>query len=174
MNTKFLLQRLDDFERVLPALVSNLSDVQMRWKPPSGNWSVLEIVCHLCDEEVHDFRARLMATIDDPSQKWPEIDPEKTVVDQQFNQRDPADAIEQFVFERKKSLTWLRSILDHASVNWNVAYQRSKFGPIKAGDLLASWVAHDQLHTRQIAKRIFELTVRESPTFSIAYAGELS
>ena len=44
-------------------------------------------------------------------------------------------------------------------------------GGLSAGDLLASWAAHDWLHLRQIAKRRHELTARDAGKFSIAYAG---
>ena len=46
-----------------------------------------------------------------------------------------------------------------------------KIGPIRAGDLLASWAAHDMLHLRQIAKRKFELIQQAGGEFTTDYAG---
>lgn len=173
MNTEALFQRLENSLEVFPLLLQNISDADLRWKPPSGNWSLLEIICHLEHEEVNDFRARLKSTLEDPTLTWPPFDPERTVVEQAFNQRDVTKSIETFVTERAASLQWLREVLDVGGIDWNVAYHHPKLGPIRAGDLFASWVAHDQLHVRQITKRIYELTVRDAPNYSLAYAGDL-
>ena len=173
LNTKFLLQRLDSMTVVLPALVQNLSDADMRWHPPSGNWSLLEIVCHLAEEEVNDFRARVKTILDDPNQPWPAIVPEKTVIEKQFNQQGVKESLEQFLAERKRSVEWLGETLGQTN-DWESAYLHPEIGPIKAGDLLASWIAHDLLHVRQIAKRIYELNLRNATPYEVGYAGELT
>ena len=173
MEPEALFQRLENSLRVFPLLLEGIPDADMRWKPPSGNWSLLEIICHLGHEEVDDFRARLKSTLEDPGRAWSPIDPEKTVIELDFNQRDVSESIQSFVNERTASLQWLRSILDGGSADWNGAYEHPQLGPILAGDLLASWVAHDQLHVRQIAKRKYELTVRDAPAYSPDYAGDL-
>jgi hypothetical protein len=36
---------------------------------------------------------------------------------------------------------------------------------------MASWAAHDALHLRQIAKRLYELTARDAGRYSAGYAG---
>lgn len=173
MNTEALFQRLENSLEVFPLLLQDISDSDMRWRPPSGHWSLLEIICHLAHEEVSDFRARLKSTLEDPAKTWPPIDPEGTVVEEEFNQRDITESIETFLAERATSLEWLRKVLDAGGIDWNVAYDHPNLGPIRAGDLFSSWVAHDQLHVRQIAKRIYELTVRDAPNYSPAYAGDL-
>ena len=173
MESEALFQRLENSLRVFPLLLEDIPDADMRWNPPSDNWSLLEIICHLGHEEVDDFRARLKSTLEDPERAWSPIDPEKTVVDLAFNRRDVSESIQTFVSERTTSLQWLRKTLDAGNVDWHVAYQHPQLGPIRAGDLLASWVAHDQLHVRQIAKRKYELTVRDAPTYSVDYAGNL-
>jgi hypothetical protein len=57
-------------------------------------------------------------------------------------------------------------------VDWSVAYQHPKVGPIRAGDLLTGWAAHDALHLRQISKRLFQLAERDGAGFTSRYAGE--
>ena len=39
-------------------------------------------------------------------------------------------------------------------------------------DLLTSWAAHDALHLRQIAKRLFQLAERDGGEYNSRYAGE--
>ena len=173
MDTEALFQRLKNSRDTFPELLKNTMDKEMRWKPPSGNWSLLEIIGHLGHEEVNDFRARLAATLEDPTQPWRPIDPETTVVELAFNQMKVNDLIESFVSERDHSLRWLRGILDAGDAHWEATYHHPTLGPVRAGDLFASWVAHDQLHIRQIAKRIYELTARDAGDYGLVYAGEL-
>lgn len=174
MDTGAIIRRLDSFPAALRAAVAGVTADEARWKPPhpkypAGAWSILEIVCHLGDEEVDDFRTRLSSTLRDPAAQWPAIDPEGWAVARRYNDRDLGESVVRFVAERKSSVDWLRSL---SNPDWTAAHQHPRFGPIRAGDLLVSWAAHDALHLRQIAKRFFELAGRDGPEYVTRYAGE--
>lgn len=169
MNANALIDRLTVLPAAVPSMLAALRDPEIRWKPQNGAWSILEIVAHLADEEVDDFRMRLRLTLESPTRDWPPIDPEGWAVTRRYNDLDPAQVLDRFIRERKASLTWLRGLSD---VDWNQAHTHPKFGSMRAGELLVAWVAHDALHLRQIAKRLYELTAVDAPEFSPAYAGE--
>ena len=169
MNFERLVDSLERFLTTLPALVADLDQQTLRWKPKSENWSVLEIVCHLADEEVEDFRKRVQMTLEDSSQDWPSIDPEGVADSRNYNQQNIDEVLARFVKERKASVAWLRTL---ESPNWNATYDHPTFRPIQAGEVMAAWVAHDHLHTRQIAKRLFELSTVDGQPFSTRYAGD--
>jgi hypothetical protein len=168
MNAPALIDRLERFGPALASVVAGVPDEQARWKPPSGAWSILEIVCHLGDEEVEDFRARLFSTMEDPTRKWPLTDPESWARDRRYNEQDLAAATSRFVEERRRTVELLRALKDP---DWTKAYIHPRVGPVPAGELLTSWPAHDALHLRQIAKRLFELSARDGG-FKTTYAGE--
>lgn len=169
MISQRMICTLEDTGVAILSLLGNVSDEDARWKPPSQNWSILEIACHLIDEEVEDFRKRIELTLDDSSQSWPPINPEIWAVDRQYNQQDLETKVAQFARERKSSIQWLKG-LDEP--DWFATYEHPQLGKIRAGDLLVSWVAHDQLHVRQIAKRKYEMINRDAGSFSYDYAGE--
>jgi hypothetical protein len=164
-----LIARLGILAKTLPVMVADVTEADARWKPPSGAWSILEIVNHLVDEEVLDFRARVQSTLKEPEAAWPEIDPEGWARTRCYNERDLTESVGRFVEERARSLAWLAGLGGQAP--WSQAYQHPKVGPIRAGDLLASWAAHDALHLRQIAKRFYELSGRDGGEFRTRYAG---
>lgn len=168
MNFPSLLTALESFASILPAAVAGISDADARVKPPTGAWSILEIVCHLVDEEVDDFRARLKLTLEDPTMPWPAIDPEGVAVARRYNERNLNDQVHTFVNERRASITWLRTLL---APSWENAYPHPRWGPISAGMLATAWAAHDMLHLRQIAKRRYELACRDGTPFTADYAG---
>ena len=154
MDAPRLIDSLDRFATVLPAAVAGISPEDARWKPPDGAWSILEIVCHLHDEEIRDFRTRVRLTLEDPPRDWPPIDPEAWARDEKYNERDLAEMTAKWVAERRASIAWLRSL---KSPDWSRSRSHPSAGTLHAGDLLTSWAAHDALHLRQIAKRMFQL-----------------
>lgn len=168
MDADRLIASLEQFRYVLPAAVGGLDAEAARWRGPGGAWSILEIMTHLADEEVEDFRTRVDLTLNDPDAKWPPIDPEGAAVERRYNEGDLAVVTERFVTERTASVAWLRSLHDP---DWGRTHTHPALGAIRAGDILASWAAHDALHIRQIAKRRFQMIGRDAGEYGTEYAG---
>lgn len=167
MHIALCIDRLHASRCAMLALVDGLSPEQARWRPSYDRWSVLEVICHLADEEREDFRQRLDLTLHAPGTEWPPTDPEGWAVERDYNARDLDDATRDFAAERTRSLAWLRTIGDP---DWSrVSHHRS--GPITAGDLMASWVAHDLIHLRQLTRLQFEQFARAASPANTAYAG---
>ncbi len=169
MNTAALIKRMETFPSVIAVLTANLTDDEARWKPESGAWSIVDIVCHLADEEVLDFRARVDSTLHDPQAPWEPIDPEGWAAQRKYNQQDLGEAVTRLMAERADSVSWLRL---HLNPDWSRTHTHPKGWKLSAGDLLASWAAHDALHLRQIAKRLYELAQRDTDGCSTKYAGD--
>ena len=75
----------------------------MRWKVSPEKWCLLEIICHLYDEEREDFRARLQSVLNDPSQALPLSDPEAWIASRQYLQQDFAAKLDAFLQEYRLS-----------------------------------------------------------------------
>ena len=172
MNAQSLYNRLSHFPSRLSALIAGLSDDDARWRPDDGAWSILEIVRHLEDEEVEDFRTRVRMTLEDPTEPWPPIDPPAAAIERRYNDDDLQQSLKRFVVNRTDSLTWLEPRLNDIAARANQAYNHPSFGEITLGDVFTGWVAHDQLHIRQIARRLYQLTARDAGKFSTRYAGD--
>ena len=160
--------RLAANARAIAALVEAVSPEQAAWKPSPADWSMLETLCHLADEERLDFRARLELCLRDPALPWPPIDPAGWVTERAYNRREPAAALADFQAERAQSLAWLAGL---AAPDW----RRTAVRPIRslsAGDLMASWLAHDLLHLRQLVELQRAWLAREADPFDIGYAGD--
>ncbi len=142
----------------------------LRWKPAPEHWSILEILCHLRDEEREDFRVRAELTLRDPQLDWPTLDLKEVAQRRQYNNQDPPQILADFQRERAASMEWLDGL--EPSADWGRSKLHAQFGPLAAGMLLASWAAHDALHLRQIAKRLHDLAARDAGKYSVSYAGE--
>lgn len=167
MNADRLFEALEGSGRAIDALMAAIPAAEARRQPAPGKWSMLEVLCHLIDEERDDFRLRVRLTLEDPSRDWPAIDPEGWARDRDYNQRDPAGMRAEFQRERAVSLAWLRGLQEP---RWERTKVHPHLGALSAGDLLASWTAHDVLHLRQMAAvRLTHLEHTVAP-YSTRYA----
>ena len=59
MQPETLYQELAQGAEIIHALVMGVMQAEACVKPQPESWSILEVVCHLLDEEREDFRQRL-------------------------------------------------------------------------------------------------------------------
>ena len=81
------LERLRRTGDTIDTLVRGLPLEVARWRPAPGKWSTLEVVAHLVDEEIEDFRGRLASTLKDPATPWPKIDPLVWVTERRYQEQ---------------------------------------------------------------------------------------
>lgn len=147
MDQKKIIQSLENNIAVFNSMLS-VNDLNLQtWRFKPEKWNLLEIVCHLYDEEREDFRARLKHVLENPQELMPGIDPLALVESRQYSKQDYTDKLDAFFDEREESVKWLRNL---SAPKWENAYQHPKFGPLTANMFLANWLEHDYLHMRQI------------------------
>jgi hypothetical protein len=161
------LQRLAANSVAIAGLARDVSETQARWKPTRDDWSILEVICHLYDEEREDFRQRLDYLLHRPGDEFPPIDPEGWVSLRGYNQRDFPIELDAFLSEREASLRWLRSLQGADWGSGRVIYERT----ILAADMLGAWVAHDHLHIRQLNELHWKHLATLVAPISLDYGG---
>jgi hypothetical protein len=168
MNLETFLPVMAQNAQRIRILVEGISDEQARWKPGPDEWSILEVVNHLYDEERQDFRVRLDYILQRPGETWPRIDPQGWVTARKYNEQDLSESLQKFLAEREWSLNWLQDLGD---VDWDTATETS-FGQMRAGDMFAAWVAHDMLHMRQLVELHYAYHRQRVDPYSVQYAGD--
>ncbi|MBN2146293.1 MAG: DinB family protein [Anaerolineales bacterium] len=168
MNLQQCILSMKQNADMIRALTWTVDNEQARWKPDPESWSVLEVVNHLLDEEIEDFRTHLDFILHKPVENWPRIGPQDWVRERKYNERDLVDSLEKLQRARQESLAWLEGLHEP---NWDVIGQ-APFGPISAGDVMASWVAHDLLHIRQLIELRWAYITRQLQPYDVRYAGD--
>ncbi|HEU5087290.1 MAG TPA: DinB family protein [Roseiflexaceae bacterium] len=168
MNVKWCVAQLGHSAQAIGSLVAGVDAERARWRPAPGSWSMVEVLNHLLDEEREDFRTRIDLTLHHPEREWPPIDPQAWVVERDYQSRDLAESIARFEAERQHSLSWLRGL----TADWNVARRHPAGFELRAGDLLASWVAHDLLHLRQLVELHYHSLSLGVGSYHVGYAGD--
>jgi len=168
MEFQRLYQDLAHGAEMIQALLVGVTQAEAQVKPSAETWSILEVVCHLVDEEREDFRQRVGYILNHPGEEWPPIHPGAWVTERKYNERDLAQSLNDFLAERKKSLAFLKGL---ESAAWEVS-RTTEYGERKAGDLLGSWVAHDTLHMRQLVELRWVRLQKFTAPYDIRYAGD--
>ncbi len=169
MNFENLYQQLEQNAERIKFLIKGVTEEQARWKPTPEDWSVLEVINHLYDEEQFDFRVRLKILINQTGEDWPPINPAGWVTEKKYNERDLQESLNNYLNERKKSLAWLTS---QKTANWQASATAPWGGQLHAGDMLTAWTAHDLHHMRQLVELHYAWVNRQGEPYSPAYAGD--
>lgn len=150
MKNLLIIDQLESHIPVIENLLSHHADHEMIiWRPQPEKWCLLEIICHLVDEEIHDFRKRVRLALFPDQYELEAIDPEDWVTSKRYMEQDYQSKISAWISERKTSIEWLRSL---NAPNWNSYFEHPQRGKVSASFYLNNWLAHDYIHIRQITQ----------------------
>src|SRR5215212_6962872 len=167
MDFEKLCQELVTNAETIRALVTGVTQAESQIRPAPESWSILEVVCHLADEERNDFRPRLDIMLNRPTEAFAPNDSQEWITARKYNERDLTQSLDDFLNERKKSMEWLKGL---ANSNWEASYT-TPYRTMTAGDMFASWVVHDILHLRQLVELRYARVLRLTSPYNVEYAG---
>jgi len=168
MEFNTLFHELQNSTEMIRALLLGNTQDEVRIKPNPESWSILEVICHLYDLEREDFREHLDFILHRQNEEYHVIDPQSWVTERKYNEQNFDEMQEKFFAERKKSLEWLIRLPD---TNWETTYT-SQYGSVSAGEMFACWVAHDNLHIRQLVELRRVKIENITKPYNIEYAGD--
>jgi hypothetical protein len=161
-----------ELARLLPLLdllLADLDDAAWRARPAPGEWSPLEIVCHLRDEEAEDFGARVRVVAEGGTAFVP-VDPERWVEERRYRDADPGAARATLRAGREESLRFLAGV---SAGRLARAVPHPRLGALSGLDVLAAWVGHDRLHLRQLAGTLARQWADRWAPLRVDYAGPI-
>ena len=163
----FVIEQLHENKSVFYNLLKDVNKDMYLWKQTPEKWCLLEIVCHLIDEEREDFRFRTQWVLEKPNKTPPPFNPIIWITERKYIEQDYIQVLNKFIEEREQSINWLNSL---ESPQWKNSYEHSKLGKLTAKHYLTNWLAHDYLHIRQIIKLKFNYLKHLSDE-NLDYAG---
>jgi hypothetical protein len=167
MDHDNIIAKLHQNRDVFMSLFSGVKKEEYLWKPAPEKWCLLEILCHLLDEEREDFRTRVKCVLETPEVAPPSFNPIGWVNDRKYMEQDYFQKLDEFTHERDASVKWLQS---RQSPQWDNAYNHPTLGPRSAQLYLSNWLAHDYLHFRQIVRLKYDF-LKEISGEDLNYAG---
>ncbi|WP_242157043.1 DinB family protein [Aestuariivivens sediminis] len=167
MTISSISTQLEQNRTVFDGLLHGKSETEFLWRPEAQKWCLLEIACHLLDEEQEDFKARIKYIFERPEGPMPSINPPAWVTERNYISKDYETVVQSFLEERKQSVIWLR---EHMSANWDQSIHHAQLGVMSARLFLHNWLAHDYLHIRQIVRLQYAF-LKQQGGLNLNYAG---
>ena len=119
---------------IVEPLLADLDDGLWRARPAPTEWSPVEIVCHLRDEETEDFGMRVRAILDGV-REYARIDPERWAVERRYHEADPRAALAALLARRAASLAFLRHVEPQRLTR---VIEHPRVGPMSGLDFVAA------------------------------------
>ena len=168
MMQAHVINELARNRKVFEALLAEIQTETALWKIEPNKWCLLEVVCHLFDEEREDFRARVKHCLENPELPLQPIDPVGWVTKRKYLEQDFEAKLTDFLRERDESIAWLNSL---NNPSWENTHDDPKLGKMSAKKFLSNWLAHDHIHIRQINRIKYE-HLNSLTENSLNYAGD--
>jgi len=157
------------FPAVLERLLAGLDAAAWRARPAPKEWAPVEIVCHLRDEEVEDFGARVRVIADGGAGFAP-IDPERWAVERDYLGADGPATLAELTRRRAASVAWLTTLEAEQLAR---VVESPRAGRLSGLDLVAAWVAHDRIHLAQLAATLARDWATHWRPLRMEYAGPI-
>lgn len=154
---------------ILEAMLTDLDDALWRAKPAPKEWSPVEIICHMRDEETEDFSMRVHAILDG-TREYAQIDPERWAVERRYHEAEPQAALAALLERRAASLAFLRHVQAERLTR---TIEHPRRGRLSGLDFVAAWVTHDRLHLAQLAATLARTGADRWAPLRSEYAGPI-
>lgn len=138
----------------LAALFGTLDEAKPRyWQqhPDPGEWSPIQIVCHLLDSEVGIHRARLKRILAEDNPFLVDLPARSSARETPVCDDDGKAAARRFTTERLETLEWLRQLRPE---DWHRPARHSIFGLTTLLEMAHFTAQHDRLHINQLCQTL--------------------
>ena len=137
-----LVERLNATTSVLRREIEGLSDKEVSFRPSEGEWSIKEVLGHLCDY-ARFFHTRLFQMINQEQPLLPSWDQEE-----QWRERNAQNALVQdllFEFSTQRGET-VDMLADLVHWNWARQGRHQEHGRLSIRQLVELALAHEEEH----------------------------
>ena len=136
---------------LLHSLCTDLTPEAWAHRPAVGEWSVIEILCHLTDTDSEVNLPRLRKVLQDTNPFVPGMDTDAWADARQYILRDGLLSLHSFVSARLELIAFLESL---SPDDWQRQARHAVFGPTCLHEMAIFAAGHDRLHVRQIHQTI--------------------
>ena len=131
------------------ALLAGAGPEALAFRESPDAWTLREVLCHVTDGEVTDWRPRVATIVGDGDKRFTPFD---RVGGQRTYGNWPVPALlDEFERLRRDNLTYLAQLnLDESALSRTGIHP--EFGAVTLDQLLSCWVVHDLAHIAQISR----------------------
>ena len=142
-----VLARLKGHLAAFLGMVSDLDQPAWTRCPRAGEWSPVEIICHLRDVEIEVNQPRIEAVLDQRNPFVHAADPDAWAETRAYALQNPEEALGLFTLARKQTIARLQAL---EPGDWLRPARHALIGPTTLSEIAAIATDHDLLHLAQL------------------------
>ena len=133
----------------LASLIEEFPAESWAVRPEPGEWSLVEVLCHLRDTEREVNQPRLKRLLIEEEPFIPARSTNEWADDRGYIRQDGRAAFNGYLAARLETLETLKALGD---ADWGRKARHSIFGPTTLLEMVGFMTTHDRIHTQQIWK----------------------
>jgi uncharacterized damage-inducible protein DinB len=149
----FQIDQLRKDLKIINSILSRTSPEEINTYRDGGEgWTVLQVLCHLCDyEDIYFTRAGM--TVEQDMPELPNPNPNELAIEHQYSRQDLQATYQKWVERRNEYLAFLDGLDESA---WQKSAKHPVRGVMSVEDQVALTVWHDTNHIEQITRILAE------------------
>lgn len=141
-----LVEKLHTFVNDLERELEGLTEETVSRRPTADDWSIKDIVGHLCDH-AHHFHTRLFRMIKQEEPRLPAWNETEAWKERSTQSASLADLLREFAAQRYETTEMMADLVHW---NWARTGRHEELGRISIRQLVDRAIAHDEAHLQQI------------------------
>jgi DinB superfamily len=151
MNLKTVYDTLSRTPAAFRALLSQATDEALAYREAAEAWNAHEVLCHVTDGEVTDWRPRVAIIMADGDKRFAPFD--RLGGHRTYGRWVTAALLDEFDRLRRDNLAYLARLnLDAVALSRTGLHP--EFGAVTLEQLLSCWMVHDLAHIAQISRSL--------------------
>jgi hypothetical protein len=146
-----LVQTVSQTIPILQELLVSLDLKGWYFRPAQGEWSITEIICHLCDVDKEIHIPRIQALINETDPFIPGVASDDWAVERNYQAQNGREAMNEFIISRAELLSLFPPSGDDI---WERRGRHTFFGPVTFFEMSCLVLEHDELHIDQVKKNL--------------------
>lgn len=149
MTLSTVYETLSRTPAAVRALLSGASPEALAYREAHDAWTLHEVLCHVTDGEVTDWRPRVATIVGDGDKRFTPFD--RVGGQRAYGNWRLAALLDEFERLRRDNLTYLAQLnLDAPALSRTGIHP--EFGSVTLEQLLSCWVVHDLAHIAQMSR----------------------
>ncbi|HEY7907801.1 MAG TPA: DinB family protein [Thermomicrobiales bacterium] len=145
-----MINELRDAPEAFAMLFAPESEETLHHRPAEGEWSAVEIVCHVADLDAFNRTQRFNAILMEENPELPTYEPDARVTEANYQALSATDALEFFKRERDLITALLEGLRPHELARTGVHPSRGELTLLQMADMRN----HDRTHLDQVTAAI--------------------
>jgi FMN phosphatase YigB (HAD superfamily) len=136
---------------VLSSLIGSLPEAQWVCEPSSNDWTLNEVVCHLCDTDIEIHALQLQLMIEKENAFIPRPDSSIWANEREYLQVSGMEKLREFTSARIQNINAIKKMDESL---WSRKARHTIFGPTNFTEVVSFIADHDRAHIQQVWKTL--------------------